>query len=199
MKLKFLKAVFWAWMGSRGYYVWSKLMRMLLEWSYKRPITEYAHFGQLEAALGAMKWRSDPIKGRFDVISKPEKVEQLYYEASLHQRLPAEVGDCDEFACYAANCIENMGHRGRFSGDVYFMTVNWLDKDNEFHGHNICAFYDRSEQSWGHIGNWFNGKAQRGFNSLEELAAWWPKQAEGQMIGWALATPSLDFCRLEIG
>ena len=196
MKLKFLKAVFWAWMGSRGYYAWSKLVRLLLEWRYREPLAQYSHFEQLESALGVMKWKEDPLKGMFDVISKPEKVEYLLRRREGEKVL---VGDCDEFAVYAAACLKSMSERGRFHGDMYFMTLNWLDAENKFHGHNICCFYDESEREWGHIGNWFNGKAQRGFKSVEELANWWAKQAEGRMIGWALATPDLHLLRLEIG
>ena len=199
MKLKFLRAIFWLWMSSRGYYVWSKLWRFLLERRYRgTPLTQYAHMGQLEGALGGMRWTQDPVKGRFDVISSPEKVEAIYRVAA-GDREKATVGDCDEFAQYAADRLADMRQRGKFRGEIFFMTVNWLDHDGGFHGHNICAFYDDHEKTWGHIGNWFGGQAQRGFPTLEAVGSWWAEQARGELIGWAIATPDLKFLRVQLG
>lgn len=198
MKLAFLKAVFWLWFETRGYYTWSRAMRWLLERKYRgQKLTEYANFGQLEAAVGTMKWKQDPVKGMFDVISSPEKVESLWRQARADAVPDNEfIGDCDEFAVYCSTRIQDMIEKKRFNGrDPYFMTINWLDKDGKFRGHNICVFYDHSHGSWAHMGNWFQGRAQYGFQTVSEIATWFAlgttPGGHGTLIGYAVASPDL--------
>jgi hypothetical protein len=203
MKLAFLRAVFWLWFITRGYYLWSKLWRFLLEGKYKdTPLTQYATLGQLESALGAMKWTEDDLKGVFDVISLPEKVEQIY-RLSGGDREKAKVGDCDEFAIYAANRIRDLVERRRANlATPYFMSINWLGEKGEFHGHNICAYFDKTENKWGHIGNWFSGQAQLHFFSLDEIAEWFAnnhRDGAGTLIAWAVATPDLKLVKIVLG
>ena len=203
MKAWFLRAAFWLWFITRGYYLWSKFWRWVLEGKYLgTPMTQYANIGQLESALGAMKWKQDDIKGMFDVISRPEKVEQIW-RLSGGDREKAQVGDCDEFAIYAADRIRDMIERNRASLETpYFMTVNWLGEKGEFHGHNICAYYDKTAEKWSHIGNWFSGKAQPAFDSLDGIAEWFAnnyRDGDGTLLAWAVATPDLKLIKLVLG
>lgn len=192
MRLWFHRALFWIWFITRGYYLWSRFYRWAFERKWRnQDLTQYRSLEELETALGNMRWDRDALKGKLDVISSPEKVEAIYRSAA-GDPAKALVGDCDEFAVYAAVAIEDMVRRGvpDFS-EPGFMTLNWLDADRKFHGHNVCTFRNTHSNKWGHIGNWFNGRAQIAFDTLEELAAWWADQAGGVLIAWAIASPDL--------
>lgn len=202
MKLKFLQLVFWIWFVTRGYYLWSKFWRFLLERDYReQPLTAYASMAQLEEHLGKMTWVQDPLGGMFDVISSPQKVEAILRKKLTGECEVAAAGDCDEFAQYAADRIENMVglHRANVKAPQ-FMTVNWLDKDGKFHGHNICAFYDLATKRWAHIGNWNSGKAMHGdFGDMIDIAKWFAEQSEGKLIGFATCSPFLKNVTVYIG
>jgi hypothetical protein len=205
MKYHLLRALFWAWFKTRGYYFWSKLWRAVLERDYrKQELTQYAHIEQLEEHLSKMTWVSDPLGGVFDVISSPQKVEAVLRKKLMGESEVAHVGDCDEFAQYAADRIQEMVDAGKTKlQSPRFVSVNWLDKDGGFHGHNICVFYNPADKRWGHIGNWFGGKAQYGFQGLDEIAEWFATKSSrdgvGRLIGYAAATSTLKLDTLELG
>jgi hypothetical protein len=207
MKLLLCKLVFWLWFVTRGYYLWSKLWMLVLEGRYRRQnLTPYVSLGQLEEALSKMTWTSDPLHGTFDVISSPEKVEFILRQFLSGARSKADVGDCDDFALYAAVSIQNMIKRGRLNAsDPEFVTVTWLDAGGKFHGHNICIFKD--PEGYCHIGNWFRGRAQCGsgsdgvrFANPKEIADWFSTaENAGVLIGYARATPQLKLKELCLG
>lgn len=194
IKLAIARFGFWIWVAPGGYYLWSKFWRALLERKYrKQKLQQYAHLDQLVAALAHMSWTEDPLKGVFDVISTPQKVEAIFQLARLQDQKP-RIGDCDEFAVYAADRIADLRQRNQVTFTPFFMTINWFDKDGVFHGHNICAL-ERANGEWGHMGNWFSGTPQWGFKSAHDIAEWFayrnPRDGEGQLIAWALANPDL--------
>ena len=197
MKLKLFRLVFWMWFRSNGYYLWSKFWRALLERDYrKQKLTEYADLKQLEVALGKMKWTQDPMNGMFDVISSPRKVEAILQDKLTGKSEVANVGDCDEFAQYAADRIQDMIARKKTSlQNPYFVTINWFGKGGEFHGHNICVFYDPDKKKWGQIGNWWGGKAHIMYDGVDDVADWYarrnPRDGEGKLIAYCAATPDL--------
>lgn len=200
MKLWFLRAVFWAWFITRGYYRWSKLWRWLFERRYRgQSMTSYAHIGQLEETLGRMRWKRDAGGGAIDVISSPEKVEAIWRATRADTVDGNEwIGDCDEFAQYAANRIVDLNMRGQFHGKAHFMSVTWFGDDGKFHGHNICAV-ELPEGGWAHLGNWFGGRMQKGFASAAAVAQWWADKDHGVLIAWALATPDLKLEKIQLG
>lgn len=191
LKHALLIHVFRIWFSLDGYYLWSRLYRWLFEKRrYKNePLVEFDSLRGLETALGRMKWVKDGPKYLWDVISLPAKVEY-----ALRTDPKQEVGDCDEFAAYAADRIQNMIARKKISNTkVFFMTVNWLDAEYKFHGHNVCAILDYTSNRWSHMSNWFEGKVQSGGTSPSDLARSIVAQAGagGRMIGYAYCTPDL--------
>ena len=197
MKLAIFRALFWVWFFVRGYYRWSKFWMAFTEGRYSMVnLTPSVSLGQLEEALSKMTWKADPGKGLFDTISSPHRVEFV-----LRQRLAGmgkgEVGDCDEFALYAAVSVEDMIKRGRLDArNPEFMSVTWLDAKGNFHGHNVCVFED--SHGWNHMSNWFEGKVQSGahpghrFASPKEIALWFSQaEDQGELIGYARATTDL--------
>lgn len=202
IKLAFLRAVFWLWFVSRGYYTTSKIARFLFERKYRtQPLTEYANIHDLERVLGEMCWREDPLKGTIDIISSPHKVEWIYQQSKA-TGFAAKVGDCDEFAAYAATSIALMISRGATTiTECFFLTVLWFDRAGKFHGHNVCAFHDVG--GWGHIGNWAGGVAYRGRSSLLDVARGISGDGDplrcGRLIAWAAGTPDLALVRMGFG
>lgn len=178
MKYWLWRAAFWLWFVTDGYYLWSRWWRWLVERQYRRTRpTLFADWQLLSERLGQMQWRQDPVKGLFDVISTPSKVEAKFQTGQ-------PVGDCDEFAAYAAHSFNKL--------DRYFpeiMTVNWLDRAGRFHGHNVCAYYDDVEGQWYHMSNWGQGRRYGPFFSREETAR--EIAGTGRLIGWATVTPDL--------
>lgn len=186
MKFTIIRWAFWFWFTTSGYYLWSKFWRFFLERKYRQvQLTPHFSISQLETTLGQMKWVSDPLGGLFDVISSPQKVEAHLKGVTQGK---AEVGDCDDFAQYAAVAIQSMMVRGKLSkSPVYVMTVNWLDGYNKFHGHSVCC-YKRNEGYY-HIGNWHGGQAQGPYPSVAGVAM--AIKGGGRLIGYALATSEL--------
>lgn len=201
MKKRFIQAFFWVWFKTRGYYLWSKFWRWLLERDFQKvTLTPYVNIGQLETALSKMTWVQDPLNGTFDVISSPQKVEAFLREKLLGETKEAKVGDCDEFAQYAADRIIDMIRRRKTTfRTAYFMTINWLGENGKFHGHNICV-YDVANNGWYHIGNWFDGKSQGPFPSIHDIALWFSNtRGKGQLIAYATATHDLHLVDLKLG
>lgn len=205
VRLAAVRCGFWLLFKTRGYYCWSKLYRYFFEAGYQnQKLTQYQNLGHLGDALRSMKWVQDPLKGKLDIISSPKKVEHLYQLAKLKGER-AEIGDCDEFAQYAADRIEEMRRRSVINIIPYFMTLNWFDNKGVFHGHNICAMEmindEKGTTEWGHIGNWFGGRPQWSFTGPGDIAAWFahrsPRDGNGVLIAWALA--SFDLRLKEIG
>jgi hypothetical protein len=188
------RAFFWFWFVTRGYFWWSKFWRLILEKKGGVKMTDFAGIGQLEQRLAEFKWRRDPLAGSLDVISRPETVERIYqdHKASGAEGQP-EVGDCDDFAIYAADRVLASA---AIPMEAYLLTINWFDDQGKWHGHNVCAL-KRGWDDWGHIGNWHRGRARWGFTSLHELAL--DITGDGVLIAWASATVRLQLDKLWIG
>ena len=205
IRLALARLGFWIWFKSSGYYHWSKFWRWALERKYKKQkLTQYAHLKQLVAALNHIVWQEDPLKGYFDVISSPQKVERIFQLARLQDERP-RIGDCDDFAQYAADRIEDLRRRRVVNIVPYFMTINWFDKSGVFHGHNVCALEktdDKGNVEWGHVGNWYAGSPQWGFSGPHDIAYWFayrnPRDGHGQLIAWALASFNLELKELRV-
>jgi hypothetical protein len=190
VKIFFVRLFFRLWVATGLYYLWSRAWRRILESKYdSTKLTAYSSVVELEAVLSRMKWVSDPLKGAFDVISSPKKVENIYRMSTM-KREPAEVGDCDEFAVYAGVSMKDMVSRKMVKVEsIFLMTVVWLEKNGEFNGHNVCAFFDSTKKEWGHIGNYYDGRAQVRFKNLREIAL--EIVDGGTLIAWAYGDPSL--------
>jgi hypothetical protein len=185
MKYLFFAVGFWLVFKTRLYYVWSRFYRWAFERKYRTTeLTQFDSLAELEKALGEMVWTQDPIKGVLDVVSSPQKVEYIWRYGDQ------EVGDCDEFAVYAADRIQDMISRAVVELEQpRFVSVNWFDEEGTHHGHNICIFFDPAKKAWGHIGNWFSGQAQMHFDDPKDIADWFA--GDGQLIAFAIARPDL--------
>lgn len=187
MRLIWWRFWFLVWFFTRGYYLLAKIYRALFERKYKGPLTTFTTLAGLEAVLSQMRWVQDPLGGRLDLISKPEKVEHIWREYTKKGRPAPETSlDCDEFAIYSAHAVKGLPN----VATVYYLSTVWFDRDDgRFRGHNVCAFYDSFSKQWAHISNWDRGKTRHGFERLSYVIE--NIVDGGQLIGWAAATPEL--------
>ena len=97
------------------------------------PLRPYRSFRELAAFLRSLTWVSDGWRQLWDAISYPGKVE---YVGSGGDR---RVGDCDEFAIYAAVAVSRSVEEGVFTPEAktWLLTVTWL-KGFKPGGHNVC-------------------------------------------------------------
>ena len=111
-------------------------MRLILERKYKADLPKGLSAKELNNFFRGCKWTPDPWGQLLDYISKPEK----FYITKK--------GDCDDWACFAANVI---------CYPAFILTVNWYNPGGEkfidrFAGHNVCLFFVGLR--WWHAGNW---------------------------------------------
>lgn len=138
---------------------WYKLYRWMFEFKYYSPnsplyspVPAYSSLYQLADLLGnKLKWRADSLKQLFDAMGTAEAVQ--YKMSVINQPF---IGDCDEFAVYAATAINKSILADPDFGVYYFnkrikkayvMTVMWLRYSGQtwrsnylgFGGHNVCV------------------------------------------------------------
>lgn len=114
----------------------SRILRFLFERKYEDLPTDLPWtVSKVLAFFKTCTWKSDPAGGVIDYISKPEKF------------LVTQTGDCDEYACFAANVIP--WHSFILSVTFYNPKAKGFKK---FQGHNVCVYF--FNKKWYHIGNW---------------------------------------------
>ena len=175
------------------YYKYSRLIRFLLEKQYApRSIRKYSSLSQLSNFFYECKWKADPWWR--DVISYPARAEKSQNDTGY-------LGDCDEFAAYAASAIGGMGLKDIDS--ISILTVTYIGKpwtDYYISGHNVCVFRYKDEDGhwwWANMSNWRRGKVVwrddygRRFGSPAEVATWITTRKSGTSIGWARVSNDL--------
>lgn len=134
---------------------WSRLYRLIWEHKYSTvALQSYRNFTDLVAIMRTCVWTADGWKQIWDAFSYPGKVQFIINTDGPKPK----IGDCDEFAIYLANVLEQSstlgGHEnGRFVLDTYegmmverarVLTVSWVKQDGKYGGHNVCLidFFD---------------------------------------------------------
>lgn len=198
ISLWFARVGVWLFFCFRFYYKLSRLyQKMQLTWANKGATLPVINdIQQLEDLLSRMKWRKDTIRQWFDTFEHPKAIWIKYL---AHPEKGVE--DCDGFAIFGANRIQDMIKRGQdlWPGAVpirtCILTVAYR-RAKQYGGHNVClVVYADAETNavhWGYIGNWYSGKFQGGFKSA------WPiicGIAGGDIVGWAAATPQMKLIK----
>lgn len=126
------------------YLLWSRFYRLFQR---KRERIPNMTLKFLEESFGNARWEADSWYMLWDVISHPE--------AAWHKRVNhGSPGDCDDWSAIAAEVLQ----RKLGKENTKLLSVQWLDRKNKFHGHNVCFFNDSGATKW--ISNWYNGKSQ---------------------------------------
>lgn len=177
--------------GSGLYYAWSRFWRWVLEGEYRsHPLHVLRDEEELSSTLSQMVWTSDPLGGLFDVISLPQAV-QAKFDWARARGDRAFVGDCDDFAVWAGAQVKDLHSRGLTQWrDPKLLTVAWYDKDGKWHAHVVCLFFDG--KSYGHIGNWYRGTPQQGFDSVDAVARGVASAGgAGRLVGYSVGSVDL--------
>ena len=137
------------------YRYWSRIYRFIWERQYRYvPVTTYKSLQELVLVIQTCKWSADGWKQLWDAFSYPGKVQYIINTQPPEKRF---IGDCDEHALYIATALERTVNGENFSISPYaewrnsviesaqVLTVNWINKDGVYGGHNVCliTFYDR--------------------------------------------------------
>jgi hypothetical protein len=195
--LWFLRVGCWLLFSVRFYYWFSKKYQRQQLKKLKNPPTlpEFNNLFELEDVLGRMIWREDGAEQWFDTIEHPKAI-----WAKFVANPGVGVEDCDGFAAFAMDRINNMIERSVPTGEVklvkaYLLTVMYRDpkKGNKVSGHNVCLvqYVDKKgDLKYGHVGNWFSGKMQFGFWQLWDVVQ--SIAGSRELIQWAMANGDLE-------
>ena len=140
---------------------WSRLYRFIWERKYSNyPLRSYRTFDELAAVIRSCTWVKDGAKQLWDAFSYPGRVQCIIDTNAIGGRY---IGDCDEFAVYLANVLEQSAtfggfENGRFTLAPWYglmmdsskiLTVEWVDKNGKYGGHNVCLieWFDTRETS----------------------------------------------------
>lgn len=181
----------WLWSGL--YHWWSRFYRWAKERRWRRvELPSFETLGELEAVLGEMRWTQDGARRWYDTISTPQA-------AWGRHQAGGSAGDCDDISVFAADRLAVMADLGELAeygildrSAVGLLTCVWL-RGRKAAGHNVCAFWyvDRKDEKrrWAHMSNWFDGKVQHGYETLDEVFRSVCAGGVGEPLAWTWATP----------
>lgn len=106
-----------------------------LTWKRSPWVHRYTHPHGIAQRLAYQTYKTDPLKGKFDFMSHPRKV-----EAKLVAN--KRIGDCDDHAIYWAVALLKSG----LSQEVYFAIYQAVDAEGRRFGHAVCVF--RYQGAW---------------------------------------------------
>lgn len=177
-------------------YLWCRIYQRLFEAdTSKVKLTEFASIQELEKLLNRCVWVPDGLKQLGDMMYSPKRV-QLTIDRAGDGR--ARIGDCDEFAAYAADRIldlikRKMPHRGMLLKEALILQCTYRNAEGKLVGHHACAvrYLDLVSASvkWGHIGNWYQGKFRKDFDEPNQMVKDFHRG--GRTLHWVLVTPDL--------
>lgn len=176
------KFVFWAVFFFSGIYnfFYKKITKKFA------PLPHFSHLKDLEESLERFVWSKDEFtifRIKFPhFIVKDAEVSQWEIDCGENP-----VGDCDDWASYAAKALQQMPE----VLNPCLLAVHWTDKQGEVVGHVVAVYRYRTQKFsklFGHIGNWGHF---RGYNSVSQVAKDIAKMGEGRIIAYATATPDL--------
>jgi len=192
----------------RIYPTWSKVYRWLYHGQYAD--SESAKWSPLRTGLSPIqaqnlmnlvRWAPDGKREFWDAIGSPHWFQYALNKVQAGEKQPRGAMDCDEFAIWAANVVDE-----EFAPRI--ASVVWVNRFQtaggktryRIKGHNVCIVQDRRAGSilYFHIGNW--GRS-RNFISLEALFADVAKRGgagENFLASWAVWTPELRHVRSTI-
>lgn len=180
----------------RLYPIWSKIY----QWFWHRQLSnpKSASYVPLDENLGVVEaqnymdlveWQADGPRELWDAFGSPHWFQHVLNEVRSLREQPEGANDCDEFAIWAANVLDEK-YRPRI------LTVTWVralknDKGKyrlRIGGHNVCIVkIDKPEGGveYRHLGNWGLSHA---YDSSYEVVADIARRALGrnEVVRWAL-------------
>ena len=129
---------------------WSRLYRLIWEWKYSSyPVTSYRTIDDLAATMNTCVWIPDSWVHLGGSFSYPGTVQHIIDTQPAGNR---QIGDCEEFAVYLANALEQSSTYGGFLDGRFalapwnglvvnsakILTLGWLDVAGNYDGHNVA-------------------------------------------------------------
>lgn len=112
-----------------------------------REHSEISAYATPEGIAAALKWgrhwRPDPLKGNFDVLMHPRKMQERIYRGA------EGFGDCDDHAMYWCTALLTNGLADR----AWFSTVWYTAVDGSSTGHCVCVYEKAGEVRWTDYGD----------------------------------------------
>ena len=166
--------IWWKW--------WSKLYRLLFNRKYRKiKLDENLTYVEASKILEKLKWTPDKKMQLWDVVSSPEWVQYCLSEVENTKIQPAGPLDCDEYACWATNCIDP-----KFDPRIFCFA--WQE-DGKLSGHAMCWIQSEDGRHY-HIGNW---GLYGPYNSIRPACeAIISHYDQCRPIGWALLDKNLN-------
>lgn len=200
MKVLFFRVILWLVFNLRISMTWSKIYRFLYERKFKDvKLTKYANFTELSKFVGSQTWVADKFKQLWDATSTPQKVQWVADNTPKH-----EIGDCDEFAIYSVNVVEDGLSDGTFNDpnlhvqDAYMLTVCWVNQDNKLMGHNVCLLDTGEDLKWRYMDYHMPSVAKATIGEIALLVAASFSGLGTKSLGWVQVTKDLKFVKYGI-
>lgn len=178
MKYYIFKVLVWLVVKTHIYMLWSRVFRFLTKKQRDSSIPEIPGLYTLELLFAKSKWRADKWWMLWDVVSHPE---YAWHEF----KTTGSFGDCDDYASFACEVLQRYAN----IDNPAILSAQWLDKDNKFHGHNVCLFQYGINARYSYVGNWFNGRAIHNLESIDSVVSHIINQSGGgRLISWFVFT-----------
>lgn len=178
--------------------LWSKLYRKIWQRKYNKvKLDTNLSLKEVNEKLSRLTWIKDGWKELWDAIGSPKHVQKEIIRLESGSPQSGEALDCDDFSCWAANCINYHKY------DPILLSVSWavVDYDNkpwyvklfkpftQFTGHMVCVVWDQDEEKLKHVSNW---GISNSYDDLPALIEGILKQVGGTFVCASTYTKDLN-------
>ena len=138
------------------YQFWSLLYQRIYHKKYKKDLLRGLTPDHAQNIMNQVQWSKDTPKELWDAIGSPHWFQYVYDETIRTGVQPEGALDCDEYAFWAANSINNK-YLPEVASGVWL--VSRRDESGKLHydlgGHHVCLV--RGDRFF-HVGNWGKSK-----------------------------------------
>lgn len=119
--------------------LWYGLTQHLTSWRRWPPLDRYYTTREIvEALKWGAHWRPDPLKGNFDVLMDPRKMQSKIDNGDT------EFGDCDDHALYWCTALL----QSRLADRAWLSTIWYALPGQKSTGHVVCVFEKGNGRFW---------------------------------------------------
>lgn len=155
------------------YLIWSKINQSIFQKS-RKPLPALAGLTDVMKIVYSSKWTADTWWMLWDAISHPEYAYWNYCKNGT-------LGDCDDHAVFAAHYTQ------QWFDNTRILSMQWLDKEGKFHGHNICVF-EEDDETCTFISNGYEYAVM--LPSMQKCIDNFVR--DGELISWFTFSPDLS-------
>lgn len=197
---KFVGILWWLFLKTRIYFLWSKIYRFLFHSRYSSTRLFWnLKLEQADRYLKTLTWTPDGGKELGDAIGSPQFVQFCINQRELGRMQPDGALDCDDFSIWATNVLDPSYRPMMFS-------VIWASREKpvgfwkkltnpftRFSGHAMCLTYDEKTGLYTHISNW--GISKSYFTIIQHVEDIL-KMKNADLIGWMMFDKDLKLKKM---